>query len=169
MVDAEYMIVPARLWPLFDELPAEAGPFMCARYGLTRCAPGARAGIVAVHGIGGLGHLGVQREADGLQKSSTETTRTAGAEAEHIITLIRSLQTRWRSYRLGGARVIVQARMRSISALVGGCLEALLKLRAGEPHISALSLIMGGGGGWYSGTAKIRRKRWNSAVTGVHR
>ena len=62
---AEYMIAPAAaLAAIPDELPAEeAGPFMCAGvtvYNALRNS-GARGGdVVAVHGIGGLGHLGVQ-------------------------------------------------------------------------------------------------------------
>src|SRR5947207_13405921 len=62
---AEYMIAPATaLAAIPVELPAEeAGPFMCAGvtvYNALRNS-GARAGdVVAVHGIGGLGHLGVQ-------------------------------------------------------------------------------------------------------------
>src|SRR6267142_987697 len=62
---AEYMIEPAlALAAIPDELPAEeAGPFMCAGvtvYNALRNS-GARAGdVVAVQGIGGLGHLGIQ-------------------------------------------------------------------------------------------------------------
>ena len=62
---AEYMIARAEtLAAIPDALPAEeAGPFMCAGvtvYNALRHS-GARAGeVVAVHGIGGLGHLGVQ-------------------------------------------------------------------------------------------------------------
>jgi D-arabinose 1-dehydrogenase-like Zn-dependent alcohol dehydrogenase len=62
---AEYMIVPAAaLAAIPDELPAEeAGPFMCAGvtvYNALRNS-GVRSGdVVAVHGIGGLGHLGAQ-------------------------------------------------------------------------------------------------------------
>src|SRR5205823_6935203 len=62
---AEYMIAPAEaLAAIRDELPAEeAGLFMCAGvtvYNALRNS-GARGGdVVAVHGIGGLGHLGVQ-------------------------------------------------------------------------------------------------------------
>src|SRR5437867_11572847 len=62
---AEYMIAPAAaLAAIPDELPAEeAGPFMCACVTVVNALrnSGARAGdLVAVHGIGGLGHLGVQ-------------------------------------------------------------------------------------------------------------
>src|SRR2546423_4805927 len=62
---AEYMIAPSSaLAAIPDDLPAEeAGPFMCAGvtvYNALRNS-GARGGdLVAVHGIGGLGHLGVQ-------------------------------------------------------------------------------------------------------------
>jgi len=62
---AEYMIVLAEALALIpNELPAEeAAPFMCA--GVTVFSAlrnsGARVGdVVAVQGIGGLGHLGVQ-------------------------------------------------------------------------------------------------------------
>src|SRR5881275_3377805 len=62
---AEYMIAPAEaLAAIPDELPAEeAGPFMCAGVTVFNALrhSGARGGdLVAVHGIGGLGHLGVQ-------------------------------------------------------------------------------------------------------------
>src|SRR3989441_6483906 len=62
---AEYMIAPASaLAAIPDELPAEeAGPFMCAGVTVFNALrnSGARTGdVVAVHGIGGLGHLGVQ-------------------------------------------------------------------------------------------------------------
>ena len=62
---AEYMVAPAEALALIpDELPPEeAGPFMCAGVTVFNALrnSGARAGdVVAVQGIGGLGHLGVQ-------------------------------------------------------------------------------------------------------------
>src|SRR5438128_639800 len=62
---AEYLIARAEtLAAIPQELPAEeAGPFMCAGVTVFNALrnSGARAGdVVAVHGIGGLGHLGVQ-------------------------------------------------------------------------------------------------------------
>ena len=62
---AEYMIAPAAaLAAIPDELPAEeAGPLMCAGVSVFNALrnSGAQVGdVVAVHGIGGLGHLGVQ-------------------------------------------------------------------------------------------------------------
>src|SRR5258705_10624485 len=60
-----HVIVPApALAAIPDDLPSEeAGPFMCAGVTVFNALrnSGARAGeVVAVHGIGGLGHLGVQ-------------------------------------------------------------------------------------------------------------
>ena len=100
---AEYMIAPVTaLAAIPDALPAEeAGPFMCAGvtvYNALRHA-GARAGeVVAVHGIGGLGHLGVQYARQmGLRRSrSTEATtrsRWRGNWAP-IITSMRSRKMR---------------------------------------------------------------------------
>jgi D-arabinose 1-dehydrogenase-like Zn-dependent alcohol dehydrogenase len=62
---AEYLLVRAEaLAAIPDQLPAEeAGPFMCAGVTVFNALrnSGARPGdVVAVQGIGGLGHLGVQ-------------------------------------------------------------------------------------------------------------
>src|SRR5262245_66542353 len=62
---AEYMVAPAEaLAAIPDGLRAdEAGPFMCAGVTVFNALrnSGARPGeVVAVQGIGGLGHLGVQ-------------------------------------------------------------------------------------------------------------
>ena len=62
---AEYMIARAEsLAVVPDDLPAEeAGPFMCAGvtvYNALRNSEARWGDVVAVHGIGGLGHLGVQ-------------------------------------------------------------------------------------------------------------
>ena len=62
---AEYVIVPAEtLAAIPDQLPAEeAGPFMCAGvtvFDALRHSGASPGDVVAVQGIGGLGHLGVQ-------------------------------------------------------------------------------------------------------------
>ena len=82
---AEYMIAPVTaLAAIPDELPAEeAGPFMCAGvtvYNALRNS-GARAGeVVAVHGIGGLGHLGVQYARQmGFENSRDQPRKRQGA------------------------------------------------------------------------------------------
>ena len=127
---AEYMIAPAAaLAAIPDELPAEeAGPFMCAGvtvYNALRHS-GARGGdVVAVLGIGGLGHLGVQYArqmgfktvAVGRGKDKEPLAKKLGAH--HYIDsgagdAAAELQ------KLGGARVILATapNAKAISALV---------------------------------------------------
>src|SRR5438046_7948627 len=111
------MIAPAAaLAASPDELPAqEAGPFMCAGVTVFNALrhSGARGGdVVAVHGIGGLGHLGVQYArqmgfvtvAVGRGKDKEALARKLGAH--HYIDsgaddAVAELQ------KLGGARVIL--------------------------------------------------------------
>src|SRR6266702_2764817 len=129
---AEYMIAPAAaLARIPEELPAEeVGPFMCAGvtvYNALRNS-GARAGdVVAVLGIGGLGHLGVQYArqmgfktvAVGRGRDKEALARKLGAH-EYVDTgagtPAEALQ------KLGGARVILATApdSKSISALVDG-------------------------------------------------
>src|SRR5205823_852621 len=129
---SEYLIAPAAaLAAIPDELPAEeAGPFMCAGvtvYNALRNS-GARSGdVVAVHGIGGLGHLGVQYArrmgfetvAVGRGRDKEALARKLGAH--HYIDSgagdpAAELQ------KLGGARVILATapNAKAISALVDG-------------------------------------------------
>src|SRR2546426_10992492 len=129
---AEYLIAPAAtLAAIPDELPAEeAGPFMCAGvtvYNALRNS-GARGGdVVAVHGIGGLGHLGIQYArqmgfktvALGRGKDKEPLAKKLGAH--HYIDsgagdAAAELQ------KLGGARVILATapNAQAISALVDG-------------------------------------------------
>ncbi len=184
---AEYMIAPAEaLAAIPDKLPAEeAGPFMCAGvtvYNALRNS-GARGGdVVAVHGIGGLGHLGVQYArqmgfetvAVGRGKDKEPLARKLGAH--HYIDsgtgdAAAELQ------KLGGARVILATapNAKAISALVDG-LSANGKLvvpaAPNEPlTVSMMSLIAGRRSvlGSYSGTAKDSQDTLEfSALTGVH-
>src|SRR5205085_6245140 len=129
---AEYMIAPATaLAAIPDELPAEeAGPFMCAGVTVFNALrnSGARAGeLVVVHGIGGLGHLGVQYArqmgfktvALGRGKDKEPLAKKLGAH--HYIDsdagdVVAELQ------KLGGARVILATapNAKAISTLVDG-------------------------------------------------
>src|SRR5688572_30946751 len=114
---SEYMIAPATaLAAIPDEVPAEeAGPFMCAGvtvYNALRNS-GARAGdVVAVHGIGGLGHLGVQYarrmgfETVAINRGIDKETLARKLGAHHYIDatatdVVAELQ------KLGGANVIL--------------------------------------------------------------
>src|SRR5437763_16584008 len=168
---AEYLIAPAAaLAAIPDELPAEeAGPFMCAGvtvYNALRNS-GARSGdVVAVHGIGGLGHLGVQYArrmgfetvAVGRGRDKEALARKLGAH--HYIDsgtgdAAAELQ------KLGGARVILGTapNAQAISGLVDGLSvngKLLVPAAPAEPlTINVLSLIMGrrSVARWYSGTA----------------
>src|SRR3954463_2506033 len=129
---ADYLIIGAEaVAAVPDDLPSEeVGPFMCAGvtvYNALRNS-GARGGdVVAVHGIGGLGHLGIQYAsrmgfrtvAIGRGKDKEELARKLGAH--HYIDTdggdgAAQLQ------KLGGARVILATAPsgKAISALVGG-------------------------------------------------
>jgi len=184
---AEYMIAPAEAVALIpDELPAEeAGPFMCAGvtvYNALRNS-GARGGdIVAVHGIGGLGHLGVQyarrmgfhtvalgrgKDKEALAKKLS-AHRYIDTEASEVVTELQ---------KLGGARVILATApsAKAISALVDGLAPSgnlLVPAAPNEPlTMSVLPLVMGRRSvvGWYSGTAKDSQDTLEfSASTGVH-
>jgi D-arabinose 1-dehydrogenase-like Zn-dependent alcohol dehydrogenase len=169
---AEYMIAPAAaLAAVPDELaPEDAGPFMCAGVTVFNALrnSGARGGdVVAVHGIGGLGHLGVQYArqmgfvtvALGRGKDKEPLARKLGAH--HYIdsagdNAAAELQ------KLGGARVILATAPNAavISSLVDGLsVDGKLLVPAAPAEslsVNAISLIMGrrSVAGWYSGTAK---------------
>src|SRR5256714_11785736 len=169
---AEYMVAPvATLAAIPDELPAEeAGPFMCAGvtvYNALRNA-GARAGdVVAVHGIGGLGHLGVQYarqmgfETVAINRGNDKEALARKLGAHHYIDAtahdaVTELQ------KLGGARVILTTapNAQAISALVDGLSASgtlVVPAAPAEPlTISVTSLISGrrSVAGWYAGTAR---------------
>jgi len=184
---AEYVIVPAAVLALIpDDVPAEeAGPFMCAGvtvYNALRNS-GARGGdLVAIHGIGGLGHLGVQYArqmgfrtiALGRGKDKEALAKKLGAH-QYIDTdasdVVAELQ------KLGGARVILGTApsAKAISPLVDGLAPdgtLLIPAAPSEPlSINVFSLIMGrrSVAGWYSGTAKDSQDTLEfSALSGVH-
>jgi D-arabinose 1-dehydrogenase-like Zn-dependent alcohol dehydrogenase len=184
---AEYMLAPVTaLAAIPDALPSEeAGPFMCAGvtvYNALRHS-GARAGeVVAVHGIGGLGHLGVQYArqlgfatvAINRGNDKEPLARQLGAHyyidasAHNAVTALQ---------KLGGARVILATapNAQAISALVDGLSPSgtlLVPAAPAEPlTINVMSLISGrrSVAGWYSGTARDPQDTLEfSALTGVH-
>jgi D-arabinose 1-dehydrogenase-like Zn-dependent alcohol dehydrogenase len=184
---ATHVIVPAAvLAAIPDDLPAEeAGPFMCAGVTVFNALrnSGARAGeVVAVHGIGGLGHLGVQYArrmgfetvAINRGKDKEELARQLGAH--HYIDAtaqdpVAELQ------KLGGANVILATapNAAAISALVDGLAPSgklLVPAAPAEPlTINVFSLIMkrSSVAGWYSGTARDSQDTMEfSALSGVH-
>lgn len=184
---AEYMIAPANaIAAIPDEVPAEeAGPFMCAGvtvYNALRNS-GARAGdVVAVHGIGGLGHLGVQYARQmgfktvAINRGNDKQTLAQKLGAHHYIDanasdVVAELQ------KLGGARVILATApsAQAISPLVDGLSPGGLLLVPAAPteplSINVFSLIThrSAVSGWYSGTARDSQDTMEfSALSGVH-
>src|SRR5215813_12205933 len=184
---AEYMIAPAStVAAIPDNLPAEeAGPFMCAGVTVFNAlrTSGAHAGdVVAVHGIGGLGHLGVQYarqmgfETVAMNRGRDKESLARKLGAHHYIDssaedAVANLQ------KLGGARVILATapNAEAISALVDGLSASgtlLVPAAPAEPlTINVMSLINGrrSVAGWYSGTARDSQDTLEfSALTGVH-
>ncbi len=184
---ATHVIVPAAaLAAIPDDLPAEeAGPFMCAGVTVFNALrnSGARAGeVVAVHGIGGLGHLGVQYArrmgfntvAINRGKGKEELARQLGAHSYIDATameVVAELQ------KLGGANVILATapNAAAFSALVDGLAPSgklLVPAAPAEPlTINVFSLIMrrSSVAGWYSGTARDSQDTLEfSALSGVH-
>jgi D-arabinose 1-dehydrogenase-like Zn-dependent alcohol dehydrogenase len=184
---ADYMIAPAAvLASIPDEVSAEeAGPFMCAGVTVFNALrnSGARVGeVVAVHAIGGLGHLGVQYArrmgfntvAINRGKDKEDLARQLGAH--HYIDAtaqdpVAELQ------KLGGASVILATapNAQAISGLVDGLAPSgklLVPAAPAEPlSINVFSLIMkrSSVAGWYSGTARDSQDTLEfSALSGVH-
>jgi D-arabinose 1-dehydrogenase-like Zn-dependent alcohol dehydrogenase len=169
-----------------DDLPAEeAGPFMCAGVTVFNALrnSGARAGdVVAVHGVGGLGHLGVQYarqmgfETVAINRGNDKEPLARQLGAHHYIDataqdIVAELQ------KLGGASVILATapNAQAISGLVDGLAPSgklLVPAAPLEPlSINVFSLIMkrSSVAGWYSGTAKDSQDTLEfSALSGVH-
>ena len=183
---AEYAVVPAAAVAAIPDglLAEEAGPFMCAGvtvYNALRHS-GARSGdMVAVHGIGGLGHLGVQY-AQRMGFVTVAIGRGADKEplakklgAHHYIDAA-AVDAAAELRKLGGARVILSTAPNApaISALVEGLAvdgNLLVPAAPAEPlSVSVLPLIMGrrSVSGWYSGTARDSQDTLEfSVVSGV--
>jgi D-arabinose 1-dehydrogenase-like Zn-dependent alcohol dehydrogenase len=184
---ATHVIVPAAaLAAIPDDLPAEeAGPFMCAGVTVFNALrnSGARAGeVVAVHGIGGLGHLGLQYArrmgfntvAINRGKDKEDLARQLGAHS-YIDATAQDVVTELQ--KLGGASVILATapNAQAISVLVDGLApggKLLVPAAPLEPlSINVFSLIMkrSSVAGWYSGTAKDSQDTLEfSALSGVH-
>jgi D-arabinose 1-dehydrogenase-like Zn-dependent alcohol dehydrogenase len=166
----EYMVAPINaIARMPAELsPVDAAPLMCA--GLTTFNAlrnsGARPGdVVAVLGLGGLGHLGVQYAAKmgfhtvGIArgKDKEPLARQLGA-ATYIDS--QSQDPSAELQKLGGAKVILATATsgEAMSAVQGGVAVngTMLLIGAAESmQVSPLQLLMGNRSvkGWYSGTS----------------
>ncbi|HEX4629530.1 MAG TPA: alcohol dehydrogenase [Chthoniobacterales bacterium] len=184
---AEYMTVGAEaVAAIPDDLPAEeVGPFMCAGVTVYQAlrSSGARGGdLVAIHGVGGLGHLGVQYArqmgfrtvAVGRGKDKEPLARKLGAH-HYIDTDAGDGAAQLR--KLGGAQVILATAPsgKAISALVEGLApsgKVVIPAAPPDPlNVSVTPLIMGrlSIAGAYSGTARDSQDTLEfSALTGVH-
>jgi D-arabinose 1-dehydrogenase-like Zn-dependent alcohol dehydrogenase len=166
----EYMVAPASAVALMpaDLPPVEAAPLMCA--GLTTFNAlrnsGARPGdVVAVLGLGGLGHLGVQYAA----KMGFHTIGIArGRDKEPLARRLgaslyidsQAQDPAAELLKLGGAKVILATATsgEAMSAVQDGLAVngTLLVVGAAESlQVSPMSLLMGCRSvkGWYSGTS----------------
>lgn len=184
---AEYMIAPASaLAAIPDELPAEeAGPFMCAGvtvYNALRNS-GARPGdAVAVHGIGGLGHLGVQYarrmgfNTIAINRGTDKEPLARQLGAQHYIdAAAKDVASELK--KMGGAKLILATapNAQAISSLIEGLAprgKLLVPAAPAEPlTVGVFPLIMGSTSiaGWYSGTAKDSQDTLEfSALSDVH-
>jgi D-arabinose 1-dehydrogenase-like Zn-dependent alcohol dehydrogenase len=183
---AEYMVAPAGALALIPEglSAAEAGPLMCA--GVTTFNPlrnsGARPGeVVAVLGVGGLGHLGIQFAvnmgfrtvaiARGIDKEPL--ARKLGA-AHYIDS--RAQDPAAELLKLGGAKVILATVTNgdAMSAVLGGLGvngKLVILGAAAEPlQVPGIPLILGRRSimGWPSGSSIDSQDTLAfSAATGV--
>jgi D-arabinose 1-dehydrogenase-like Zn-dependent alcohol dehydrogenase len=166
----EYMIAPATaLARVPDDLDSvEAAPLMCA--GITTFNAlrnsGARPGdVVAVLGIGGLGHLGVQFAAKlgfrtvAIARNPDEEPLARQLGAHHFIDN-RAEDPAAALQKLGGAKVILATATSgaAMSAVQGGLAPRGTLLIVGVPDridIDPVPLILGSRSvrGWYSGTS----------------
>ena len=167
---ADYMVAPASaLAAVPGGLSAEeAGPLMCA--GLTTFNAlrnsGARAGdLVAILGLGGLGHLGVQFAAKmgfktvAIARGSDKGTLAKELGAQHYIDS-QAQDPAAELVKLGGAKIILATvtNGEAMSATMGGLGNEgkLMVLGAAQSlEVSPLHLIFGSRSvaGWYSGTS----------------
>jgi D-arabinose 1-dehydrogenase-like Zn-dependent alcohol dehydrogenase len=148
---------------------AEAAPLMCAgvtTFNALRNSPARYGDLVAIQGLGGLGHLGVQYaramgfEVVGISRGTDKEEFARKLGAHHYVDSNRKDFAEAMA-KLGGAKVILATapHARSISALaqglgVEGCL--LIVAAAFEPlEINAIDLIsrVARVQGWASGTA----------------
>jgi D-arabinose 1-dehydrogenase-like Zn-dependent alcohol dehydrogenase len=182
----EYMVAPETAVAAMPEgLDAtEAGPLLCAgvtTYNALRTS-GAKSGdLVAIQGIGGLGHLAVQFAA----KSGYHTVAISrGADKEAFAKELGAHEyiddangdAAKQLMKMGGAKVILATAPsgKAISGLLGGLKYKGKLLIVAAPsdnlNVSALPLIMGSRSiaGHYSGYAKDSEDTLNfSALTGV--
>jgi D-arabinose 1-dehydrogenase-like Zn-dependent alcohol dehydrogenase len=184
---AQYVIVPAAaVAAIPDQIPAEeAAPFMCAGvtvFNALRHAGASGGDLVAVLGVGGLGHLGIQYahqmgfETVAIGKGNNKEPLAKKLGAQHYIDTGAANATT-ELQKLGGARVILATApdAAAISALVDGLSPNGKLVVPAAPNapltIAAASLILGrrSVAGTYAGTARDSEDALEfSELAGVH-
>ncbi|MBV8379056.1 MAG: alcohol dehydrogenase catalytic domain-containing protein [Verrucomicrobia bacterium] len=167
---ADYMIAPAEgIAAVPEELSApEAAPLMCAGITTFNCLrnSGARAGeIVAVHGLGGLGHLGVQYASKmgfrtvGIARGKDKEPLAIKLGAHHYIDS-QAQDPAAELLKFGGAKVILATvtNAEAMSAVAGGLgVNGTLMIIGAVPslQVSPIQLLTYRQSvkGWYSGMA----------------
>jgi D-arabinose 1-dehydrogenase-like Zn-dependent alcohol dehydrogenase len=167
---ADYLVAPAIALALVPEdlSPVAAAPLMCA--GITTFNAlrnsGARPGeVVAVLGLGGLGHLGVQYAAKmgfktvGIARGPDKEPLARKLGAAHYIDS-QAQDPAAELQRLGGAKAILATVTNgdAMSAVQGGLgVNGTLMVIGAAPSMQVSPLVLIGGRrsikGWYSGTA----------------
>lgn len=178
---ADYMVAPATALALVpaELAPFDAAPLMCA--GLTtfnalRNSGATPGDLVAVLGIGGLGHLGVQYAARmgfrtvAIARGKDKEPLAKQLGAAHYIDS-QSADPAAELARLGGAKVVLATVTHgpAMSATIGGLAPhgRLMVLGATESlEASPLLLLMGRRSieGWYSGTSVDAQDTLNFSV-----
>jgi len=182
---AQYMVAPAIAVALVpDELtPVEAAPLMCAgitTYNALRSS-GARPGdLVAILGLGGLGHLGVQYAVKmgfrtvGIARGDDKGALAQKLGAHHYINS-QTQDPAAELQKLGGANAILATvtsgeAMSAVQSGLGPNGTLMVIGAADDLKISPLVLIAGKRSikGWYSGTAVDSQDTLGfSVLTGV--
>ena len=167
---AEYMVARAEAVAQFPaELsPVEGAPLMCAGVTTFNCLrnSGARPGdLIAVLGLGGLGHLGVQYAARGgyrtvaIARGKDKESLARELGARHYIDS-QSQDPAEELKKLGGAKVVLATVTNgdAMAATIGGLgVDGVLMVIGAAPSMTISPMQMIGGRlavrAWYSGTA----------------
>ena len=167
---AEYMVAPAESVAHVPAglTPAEIAPLMCAgitTFNALRHSGAGPGDVVAVHGIGGLGHLGVQYarklgfKTVAVARGADKAPLAAQLGAHHYIDS-RAEDPAAALQKLGGAKAILATVTSgdAMAAIQGGLgANGTLMVIGAVPSLSADTLFLLNGrraiNGWYSGVA----------------
>ena len=167
---ADYMVAPASAVALRpDQLTAEeAGPLMCAgvtTFNALRNSGAQPGDVVAILGLGGLGHLGVQYAAKmgfktvGIARGKDKEPLARKLGAWHYIDT-QAQDPAAELQKLGGAAVIVATvtNGQAMTAALGGLgVKGTFMVLGAPPSLEASAFLLIAGSrsikGWYSGTS----------------